>query len=320
MTDPAKTPLAVIGCDVGKASIVICDSRDDRIRSIRNRAEDLAIFAASLDSGCLVVCEATGGYESALLAAMVTAGVPAHRADARKVKAFIRSWGTLGKTDAIDARALANYGRDRHTSLARWQARDLYRDQLQALVLARKDLIDTRVAYTNRLAAPGSRHTKIYLEALLAAVKLQIAAIEADTKALIRDNEPLKQAVKTMTSIVSIGFVTASSLLALLPELGSVDRWQIASLSGLAPHPNQSGFTEGYRRTKGGRPEVRKVLFMAALSAIQHHETLRPFYEKLIANGKKKLVALVAVMRKLVIICNAMLRPAAISAGVSPQG
>jgi transposase len=320
MTDPAKTPLAFIGCDVGKASIVICDSRDDRIRSIRNRAEDLEIFAASLDPGCLVVCEATGGYESALLAAMVAAGVPAHRADARKVKAFIRSWGTLGKTDAIDARALANYGRDRHTSLVRWQARDVYRDQLQALVLARKDLIDTRVAYTNRLAAPGSRHTKVYLEALLAAAKLQIAAIEADTKALIRDNAPLKQAVKTLTSIVSIGFVTASSLLALLPELGSVDRWQIAALAGLAPHPNQSGFTEGYRRTKGGRPEVRKVLFMAALSAIQHHKTLRPFYEKLIAKGKKKLVALVAVMRKLVIICNAMLRPAAVAAGVSPQG
>jgi transposase len=160
-----------------------------------------------------------------LLAAMVAAGVPAHRADARKVKAFIRSWGTLGKTDAIDARALASYGRDRHTSLVRWQARDVYRDQLQALVLARKDLIDTRVAYTNRLAAPGSRHTKVYLEALLAAAKLQIAAIEADTKALIRDNAPLKQAVKTLTSIVSIGFVTASSLLALLPELGSADRW-----------------------------------------------------------------------------------------------
>jgi transposase len=318
MTTPAKAPDTFIGCDVGKASIVIFDSRDNRIRSVRNRTEDLALFAAGLDATCLVVCEATGGYEAVLLAAMVTAGIPAHRADARKVKAFIRSYGTQGKTDAIDARALAVYGAERHTSLVRWQARDTYRDQLQSLVLTRKDLVETRVAYTNRLAAPGSGHTKVYLEALLAALDGQIAAIEAATKALIRDNEPLKQAVKRLTAITSIGFTTASSLLALLPELGSVDRWQIASLSGLAPHPNQSGFMDGYRRTKGGRPEVRRALFMAALSAARHHKTLRPFYEKLVAGGKKKMVALVAVMRKLIIICNAVLRPAAVAVGVSP--
>jgi transposase len=318
MTTPAKAPVSLIGCDVGKASIVIFDSRDNRTRSIHNRTEDLALFAASLDANCLIVCEATGGYEAALLAAMVTAAIPAHRADARKVKAFIRSYGTLGKTDAIDARALAVYGAERHTSLVRWQARDTYRGQLQSLVLTRKDLVETRVAYTNRLAAPGSGYAKIYLEALRDALNVQIEAIEAATKALIRDNEPLKQAVKTLTKITSIGFTTASALLALLPELGSVDRWQIASLSGLAPHPNQSGFTDGYRRTKGGRPEVRRALFMAALSAARHHKTLRPFYEKLVANGKKKMVALVAVMRKLIIICNAVLRPVTVAAGVSP--
>ena len=121
-----------------------------------------------------------------------------------------------------------------------------------------------------------------------------------------------------MTKITSIGLITAWSLLALLPELGSVDRWQIASLAGLAPHPNQSGATDGYRCIKGGRPEVKKALFMAALSAARHHKTLRPFYEKLVANGKKKMVALVAVMRKLIIICNAVLRPVTAAAGVSP--
>ncbi len=238
----------------------------------------------------------------------------------RKVKAFIRSYGTLGKTDAIDARALAMYGQERHTSLARWQARDACRDQLQALVLTRKDLIETRVAYTNRLTAPGPGHARIYLEALRDALNVQVKAIEAAIKALISDNAPLKQAVKSLTAIASIGVTTAATLLALLPELGSVDRWQIASLSGLAPHPNQSGFTDGYRRTKGGRPEVRRALFMAALSAARHHKTLRPFYERLVASGKKKLVALVAVMRKLIIICNAVLRPVAIAAGVPATG
>jgi transposase len=320
MPDPANTPLAFIGCDVGKATIVVFDSRDNRTRSIPNRPDDLAGFAKTLDATCLVVCEATGGHELDLLAAMVSAAVPAHRADARKVKAFIRSYGTLGKTDAIDARALFRYGAERHQGLARWHTRDAWRDQLQHLVLARKDLVDTRVAFTNRLKAPGAKTTKGYLDAVVASLDEQIAAIEAATKALIRDNEPLKQAVKTLTSVTSIGFTTAASLLALLPELGTIDRREIAALSGLAPHPNQSGFSDAYRRTKGGRPEVRKVLFMAALSAARHHKTLRPFYEKLIAKGKAKLVALVAVMRKLVIICNAMLRPAAVRNDAAAPG
>ena len=114
--------------------------------------------------------------------------------------------------------------------------------------------------------------------------------------------------------------MSATSLLALLPELGSVDRSHIASLGGLAPHPNQSGFTDGYRRIKGGRPEVKKLLFMAALSAARHHQALRPFYQRLLATGKKNLVALVAVMRKLLIICDAVLRPPVAVAGVASPG
>jgi transposase len=309
MPNPAKPPLHFIGCDVGKAAIVVFDSRDTRAPSIPNQPDALAAFAKSLDPSCFVVCEATGGHETALLAAMVSAGVPVHRADARKVKAFIRSYGTLGKTDAIDARALARYGAERHPGLARWQPCDAWRGQLQDLVLTRNDLVATRVAYANRLDAPGTKAGTPFIEAVLAALDAQILAIDAATTALIRDNTPLRQAVKTLTSITSIGVVTATSLLALMPELGHLDRRQAAALGGLAPHPNQSGASDGYRRTKGGRPEVRKALFMAALSAARHHKTLRPFYEKLIANGKKKLVALAAVMRKLLIICNAVLRP-----------
>jgi transposase len=309
MSSPANVPLTFIGCDVGKATIVVADSRDGRTRSIPNQAGALAAFAASLDATCFVVCEATGGHEAGLLAAMLAAAVPVHRGDARKIKAFIRSWGTLGKTDAIDARALAEYARDRHASLARWQPRDVSRDRLQALTLTRKDMIDTRVAYANRLSAPGPGHAKAYIQALLDGVNAQIGAIEAAIRALVAESAPLKQAVKALTGICGIGFVTASALLALMPELGSADRSQIAALGGLAPHPNQSGFTEGYRRARGGRPGVREVLFMAAMSAVRFHKTLRPFYERLLAAGKKKMVALVAVMRKMLVICNAVLRP-----------
>ena len=126
-------------------------------RSIANEPRALFDFAASLDPACFVVCEATGGYEGDLLAALIAAGVPAHRADARKVKAFIRSFGTLGKTDAIDARALARYGKDRHAELPLWQARDRDRLRLQALVLTRRDLVRDRLAYANRAPPPGPK-------------------------------------------------------------------------------------------------------------------------------------------------------------------
>ena len=311
MTQASKFPRYIIGCDVGKASIVVCDSRDGRIRSIANRRDALAAFVASLDATCLVVCEATGGYETELLAATTFAAIPAHRADARKVKAFIRSFGTLGKSDAIDARALTRYGQDRHASLARWQPHDTDRVQLQALMLTRQDLVTARVAFANRRSAPGADAAKPFIDAVLTAFDAQMAAIEATATTLIRSHAPLCAAHKALCSVTGIGAVTAASLLAVMPELGTLGRRQIAALGGLAPHPNQSGATEGYRWTHGGRREVRPVLFMAALSASRHHKTLRVFYNRLLANGKAKLVALTAVMRKLLIICNAMLRTAA---------
>src|SRR6478736_7573752 len=114
MDDSTTIPTSFVGCDVGKAEIVAFDSRTGRTTSVRNDSEALAAFASGLDPAALVICEATGGYEAALLGAVVCAGCSVHRADARKVKAFIRSFGTLGKTDKIDARALAQYGRERH--------------------------------------------------------------------------------------------------------------------------------------------------------------------------------------------------------------
>ena len=112
--------------------------------------------------------------------------------------------------------------------------------------------------------------------------------------------------------MAGVGAATAAALLALMPELGQLDRRQVAALAGLAPHPRQSGATEAYRRTRGGRPEVKRVLFMAALSAARYNETLRIVYQRLLANGKCKLVALTAIMRKLIVIANAKLRDDAV--------
>jgi transposase len=294
------------------ARFIVFDSRTGQTFTVPNRPADLARFAATLDDTCLAICEATGGHEDALLRALLEAGRAAHRADARKVKAFIRSFGILGKTDAIDARALAAYGRERHAMLARWQTPDPQRERLQALVLTRRDLIVDQQAYRNRLAAPGAAAVKRQLSKLLASFDQQIADITREITALIRAHKTLAEAEKSIRKIVGIGPTTAAALLALLPELGTLNRREIASLAGLAPHPNQSGATDAYRRIRGGRPEIKRVLFMAAMVAAKCDPTQRSFYERLVAQGKKKLVALTAIMRKLVVICNAVLRPKAV--------
>jgi len=314
MTPSLPTASRFIGCDVGKASIVVFDSRDGRTMTVPNRPEDLGGFAATLDDTCLTICEATGGHEAALLSALLGAGRAVHRADARKVHAFVRSFGTLGKTDAIDARALARYVQERHTTLARWQAPDSQRQTLQTLVLTRRDLVDQRVACNNRMTAPGAAVARPFLKRLLARLDAEITAIEAAAAALIKRHQTLDRAVCSLRSLSGIGFVTAASIVALMPELGTLNRRQAAALAGLAPHPAQSGTSDGYRRTRGGRPELKKVLFMAALTAVRRDPKLSVFYRRLIANGKKPLVAITAVMRKLIVTCNALLRqPAAVA-------
>ena len=308
MSHPA-TPSRFIGCDVGKTAIVVFDTASGATRAIANEPQALSDFAASLEAACFVVCEATGGYERDLLAALIAAGVPACRADARKVKAFIRSFGTLGKSDAIDATALARYGRDRYAELPLWSAREPERERLQALVLARRDLVKDRLAYANRRTAPAAEPVRPYLDTLVESFDAQINAIEADIKTLCAACEPIAKAVNVLVAIPGVGQKTAAALIALMPELGSLPRRQAAALAGLAPHPNQSGQTDAYRRTRGGRPEVEQILFMAAISAAKHNPTLSAFYKRLLSAGKKPLVAITAIMRKLVVIANAKLRP-----------
>jgi transposase len=146
------------------------------------------------------------------------------------------------------------------------------------------------------------------LNRLLAALDAEITGLDADIAALIESAQPLARTVKTLRSIAGIGPATAAQLLALMPELGAIGRRQAAALAGLAPHPRQSGSNDAYRRTRGGRPDVKQTLFMAALAAARHNPTLRAFYMRLRNNGKKPIVAITAVMRKLIVIANAKVR------------
>jgi transposase len=310
MTDLTTIPTRFIGCDVGKRTVVVFDSHSARTEELANEPEALAAWAAELDEACLVICEATGGYEAALLAALTSAGRAVHRADARKVKAFIRSLGTLGKTDAIDARALARYGQERHDRLLRWQPPQHYHEQLHRLVMLRRDLVSQRVAFTNRLAAPGAETVGDRLRRILDSFEEEIAGIDTDITTLVAATKPLARTIKVLQGISGIGPITAVTLAALMPELGFIERRKATALAGLAPHPRDSGKTSGYRRTRGGRPEIKQTLFLAALAAIRHNQTLKASYEHLCAKGKKPLVALTAVMRRMIVIANAKLRDA----------
>ena len=298
----------VIGCDVGKRTVVAYDCLTGCTVELANRPEALKAFLATLPPDCLVVCEATGGYEAVLLLAAVERGMPAHRADARRVKAFIRSLGRIAKTDRIDAHGLTRYGQERHATLPRWQPIGADRDDLRTLVRLRTQLVKQRAALSNQIKAPGGAIAKHRLAALFDAVAEQVAAIETDIADLVDRQPAIARTVTIIRNIPGCGPLTAVAVAALMPELGTLTGRQAASLAGLAPHPHQSGQRDGYRRTRGGRPEIKRTLFMAAMAARNHNPHLRAVYQRLIANGKKPIVAITALMRKLITIINARVR------------
>jgi transposase len=309
----------VLGVDVGKASVAFnlqtsgAPRRPGSSYHVANTAEALRQAIADLQaSGTiidLIVCETTGGYERVLLGVALDLGVPAHRAHASMVKAYIASHARRAKTDAIDASWLADYGLDRFKTLQLWSRPDEKREELQSLVLYRQTLLDERTATSNRRKAPGSKAIAGWLTRQIDQLDTLIKEVEAGIEALSK-----QPAVATLfcalRAIPGIGPVAASAMVALLPELGTAGRRQIASLAGLAPHPRDSGTTNQRRTMTGGRSIVRKILYMAALSAARHHTDLKAFYDRLTDNHKPKKLALAAVARKLLTIANATARNA----------
>ncbi|NTS32164.1 transposase [Phyllobacterium sp. BT25] len=297
-------PSRCLGFDIAKETIAVCDG--SKVITIANRRSDIRRFL-SRSNADLAVCEPTGGFETLLIEECQRCGLAVHRCDTRKLKAFIRSKGRIGKSDAIDARELSAYGLERWASLALWCAPDCREVHLKALVRRRGDLMAMRVAERNRSKAPGARRLAATFKATLAVIDRQIAQIDRDI-AVLTGTGPLKHRTEIATAMNGIGKTTAAALIATLPELGRMDRRHAASLAGLAPHPNESGKTIGYRRIRGGRPEVRTILFMPAMQAARGKGEFAAFYKRLAASGKKPIVALAAVMRKIVVVLNARLR------------
>ena len=304
----------VLGCDVGQDSVVIFDSLSATTRSVDNRPKALSRALGELVPGCraaehvLLVCEATGGHEASLLNAAWQAGLAAHRADPRKASTFIRSLRCHAKSDAIDAQGLARYGLERLDVLPLWRPPSQNQQALQSLVRLRADLVRSRADYTRRLKAPGSGPDKPHIRATIEDFSRRIEALEADIDRLIDKDDKLARILALIQSVPGCGAKTATTLAALMPELGHLNRRQAAALAGLAPHPNQSGKTDAYRRVRGGRRDVKTALFMAAMTARRFHPELSKHYQCLIERGKKPIVAIIAIARKLITIINAKIR------------
>ena len=298
-----------IGIDIGKDEFCVGIYPSSQASSYRNNKQGFTEFyeayQAVLKEG-LVVLETTGGDELALIYFLQDKQCAVHRANTRKVKYFIRSHGQLGKSDAIDALGLAHYGAERHTSLVLFTENT--EKTLLKLVTRRNDLKRMITQEKNRLQAPDQQDLKKSFEAVIASLTQEVTRIDEKIKTICSENTKLTQQKEVLKTIPGIGDVIATQLLALLPELGLADRKQIASLSGLAPHPNESGKKIGYRFTRGGRSQIKPIIFMAAMTAARSHSSLGQFYQRLINAGKKKMVALTALMRKIIVIANARMK------------
>jgi transposase len=308
MTILNTMPARVLGFDVAKDTITVFDSLTGSLQTIANRRAAVGALLCGLDRHCFGVCEPTGGYEVLLLEQLVAAGIACHRADTVKVKAFIRSFGTLAKTDALDARALARYGQERWQRLALFSPADGDQQVLTALVTRRQELGTLKVAEQNRAKAPGRDAINASCRAMLRVIARQIARIDADIDALVKRCQVLARSIAVLQELPGVGPRTAIGLAAFMPELGSMTRRQAAALAGVAPHPKDSGTIRGHRSLRGGRPHVRTILFMAALAASRAKGHLSAFFQRLVDNGKKPIVAIAALMRKIIVTLNARLR------------
>lgn len=296
-----------IGIDVSKAWLDIAVLPSEESWRIENTEKGIAELIRKLHvlSPDRIVVEATGGYEAKLVERVAQAGLPVCRVNPGRVRRFAQGMNWLAKTDKIDARVLAQFGEKAQPRLLVLPTDAEKR--LSALVKRRKQVVDMLTAEQNRteMAEPGVLE---YIVAIIQTLNKQLADLDAQIQDLIDQTSDLKQKRDLLQSVPGVGKVLSSTLVSQMPELGSCDRKEIAALGGLAPFNHDSGRKHGRRMIRGGRPSIRRVLYMAAIAATRFNPVIRSMYERLLKNGKLKKVAIVACMRKLLTILNAILR------------
>ena len=294
------------GLDIAKASLQL--HLQSQSYDLPNTATGHAQLIKRLAAipGVHVICEATGGYERAGVAALHAAALPVSVINPARVRQFARASGELAKTDPIDAGMLTAFGQAFAPEPT--PPRTATEIKMTALVARRAQLLELRVAEAQRADTCTDVALRKLFTPWLTQVAKQIGKVEALIESLLAEQTTLASQVQRLDEITGVGRITAVTVLATIPELGQLNRRQVAALAGLCPYNRDSGQWAGKRCISGGRAEVRRALYMAALSASRSNHLLKPFYDRLIAAGKPGKVALTAVMRKLIVLMNHLLK------------
>jgi transposase len=304
-----ETTPRFVGIDVAKARLDVAVRPTDDQWNVPNDEAGISQLVTRLQelAPVLIVLEATGGLELPLAAALAAAGLPLAVVNPRQVRDFAKAVGQLAKTDALDAQLLARFA-----DVIRPTPRPLPAAQAQALsalLARRRQVIGMLVAEQQRLGTALST-VRPRIEAHIAWLRQELAQLDAELQATIRESPVWREKERLLRTVPGVGPVLSMTLVADLPELGQLNRKQIAALVGLAPLNCESGSLRGRRIIWGGRGRVRAALYMSTLVAVKHNPVLRAFYDRLLAAGKPKKVALIACMHKLLLTLNALLRQA----------
>ena len=297
----------VVGIDIAKCHFDLHLLPEAKTAHYRNNAQGIADccrFLAQVQPEAIVL-EATGGYEQALTIELHAAGLPLIVVNPRRVRDYARSMGLIAKTDKIDAKVIAEFATSPRVSLR--ELPDAQTRQRMAWIARRDQLVECHVAESNRLEHAVDPVVADSIRQVLAVLEEQIAAIDRKLAEAIAAEETLQRKVEILDSAPAIGAATAVMLATRLPELGRVNRRQIAALVGIAPMNRDSGQFRGRRMTGGGRLRVRSALYMPMLAAIRYNPRIRDFYQRLVDDGKSRMTALIAAMRKLLTILNTMI-------------
>jgi transposase len=302
-----------VGVDVAKDTLEIAFDPDGKTSNTSNDRVGIAKLLTQLPEPhtCVLVLEASGGYERTAIGELLQAGHYVALVNPRRVREFANALGILAKTDPIDARVIARFGQVVKPRCLEMPQGPL--GELQQLVDRRRQLIDLRTAESNRLKQASSKPTRKSIQEVLKTIEKQVKIIDEQIDKIVRDHDDWQHKVDLMTSVPGVGTTTATTLLADLPELGQLNRQEIAALVGVAPFNHDSGRLQGSRSIWGGRISVRNALYMAALSAKRCNDRIRPFAQRLAQGaegrgGKKAKVVLTACMRKLLVTLNTMLK------------
>lgn len=297
-----------VGIDVGKDVLDVAFSGESKVRRFRNNAEGVAELVALMRERpvALAVMEASGGYQRLALATLRNANIAAVAVNARQVRDFAKAMGLLEKTDAVDARALMLFAERIRPEVR--PAPDAETQEFQELLMRRRQIVDMLAAEKNREKQAHAARVLESLQKNIEWLKMLLKDTDDELKVTVEGSPSWNAKFELLDKLPGVGRVVAITMLGVLPELGTLNRKQIAKLVGVAPLCRDSGKSSGKRSTWGGRAEARAMLYMAALSAVRCNPEIKAFYSRLRAAGKLPKVALVAAMRKLLTVLNAVTR------------